>query len=193
MNGRCLIRYVFIYCCCETISKLWYDMILCDMMWFPSSVCHTTMWWTADPLRSCNQSFAEEVAQGLLKVLCLCLVVRARSCARLRACACVCVFHSVKRNTPLLCLKPLRKQVWLYLKAWPGRETQTTVCSNISGAAADYYEFYYCLRSDIFQKTTLIKRFTLLSAVGGKNISYHRVVNRKGWWSAWIGAAWGWL
>lgn len=117
---------------------------------------------TVRAAQSCNQSSAEEVAQGLPRDLCA------------RVCMYVCALHSMKCNTLLLSLKPLKK-VWLYLKAWPGRETQTTVCSNISRQAAGYYEFYYCLGSDVFQEETIIKRFTLLSAVGGKNISYHGI------------------
>lgn len=109
-------------------------------------------------LESCNQSSAEEVAQGLL---------RRSACASMSVCVwyvvCVCVwarisFNEMQHPAPQ---SEASQKGWLYLKAWPGRETQTTVCSNISSAAADYYEFYYCLGSDVFQEETLIKRFTL--------------------------------
>lgn len=125
-------------------------------MWFSSGQSQSGIFGavTRFPLKRTRKDFGENSAR-----------------ARARVCMYVCVaFHSMKRNTPLLSLKPLKK-VWLYLKAWPGRETQTTVCSNISRQAADYYEFYYCLGSDVFQEETLIKRFTLLCAVGGKKIS----------------------
>lgn len=136
---------------------------------------------TADPLlfalESRTQSSAEEVAQGLLwSSVHQWACVRVCRCVCLSLCACVCVSFIQWNATPRSSVWSLSKKVWLYLKAWPGRETQTTVCSNISRAAADYYEFYYCLGSDKLQEGTLIKRFTLLSAVGGKNISYHQEV-----------------
>lgn len=79
---------------------------------------------------SCDQNSAEEVAQGLSEGV-------QRVWARVIGDLCVRVYVSfIQWNaTPLFSsVWCLRKQVWLYLKAWPGRETQTTVWSNISSA-----------------------------------------------------------
>lgn len=90
--------------------------------------------------------------------------------ARAHVCVCKCVCVSFN-ETQHPSSRSHRKQVWLYLKAWPGKETQTTVCSNISRAAADYYEFYYCLSSDMFSKAAHQKIYTFVRS-WWTNISY---------------------
>lgn len=115
-----------------------------------------------------NQSSAQEVAQGLLKEF------RARLLQRIcaRTCVCKCVrVRSIQWNATNPC--SVRKQLWLYLKAWPGKETQTTVCSNIRRAAADYYQIYYCLSARICSHQ---KIYTL----GGKISVTNHLIWRNG-------------